>query len=407
MIRAVLSATVALVGLTAGASTGSRAAPVVHQMQQGPYIELWTSGELFRPGDRVHVWFRPAEDAYVMVFRVDTDGRVRVLYPRYPWHDNFVAAGERVEVWDPSDADDFYAFVIDDDPGTGYLFAVASRAPFDFDAFALGDHWDYRHIAYYGRVTGDPYVALTHLVDQMVPDPAHDAYSYDVFPYHVGQRYDYPRFLCYDCHAYVPYRSWNPYQHACVKFRIVIYEAPHYYPARAYAATRVVYARQRIVDPRFIFKDRGRDEPAVTRAEQNPSDLSSRRAPAGATATDVGGVGSVPTPGRRPTASAEPAPQRGVEARPTTANLLRLMPSSRQKIGDPVTRLIPRLERRDPSKKVDQKSRDSIPVRQIPSAARVPVERQTTPPRRPAPAVSNIRPRKVKPDTGGTGEPHS
>ncbi|KPJ96282.1 MAG: hypothetical protein AMS18_01065 [Gemmatimonas sp. SG8_17] len=401
MIRAMVSATVSLVGLAAAASPGSHAAPVMHRVPEGPYVELWTSGELFHPGDRVHVWVRPAEDAHVMVFRVDTDGRVRVLYPRYPWHDNFIAGGERVEVWNPSDGDDSYAFVVDDDPGTGYLFAVASRVPFEFDAFALGDHWDYRHIAYYGRVTGDPYVTLTHLVDQMVPATAYDAYSYDVSPYHVGQRYDYPRFLCYDCHAYMPYRSWNPYQHACVKFRIEIHEAPYYYPARVYAETRVAYTRPRTVDPRFVFKDRGPEEPAVTRVEQQPSDPSIRRGPTGATANDVGGVGSVPTPGRRPTVSDEPATRREVEARPTTANLLRLMPSSRQRGGDPVTRLIPRLERRDPNKKVDQRSRDSIPVRQIPSPARVPVERPTTPPGR-----TKVRPRPVKPDTGGTGEPH-
>ncbi len=404
MIRAILSATISLACLTAPASPGSRAAPVMHPAQQGPYVELWTSGELFRSGDRVHVWFRPAEDAYAMVFRVDTDGRVRVLYPRYPWHDNFVAAGERVEVWNQGDGADSYAFVVDDDPGTGYLFAVASRVPFDFATFALGDHWDYRHIAYYGRVTGDPYVALTRLVDQMVPDPAYDAYSYDVFPYHVGQRYDYPRFLCYDCHAYGPYRSWNPYQHDCVKFRIVIYEAPHYYPARVYAETRVVVARTRTVDPRFIFKDRGSDEPAVTRVELRPTDPVSRRAQTGATADDLGGIGSVPTPGRRPTVSDQSATRRQVEARPTTANLLRLMPSSRRKSADPVARLVPRLERRNP-KNVDRRSRDSIPIRQIPSAARVPVERPSTPQRRSTTVVPKVRPRKVKPDTGGTGEP--
>ena len=46
---------------------------------------------------------------------------------------------------------------MDDDPGVGYLFAISSRRPFDFDDITRGDYWDYRLIDG-GRIQGDPYV---------------------------------------------------------------------------------------------------------------------------------------------------------------------------------------------------------------------------------------------------------
>src|SRR5512140_3346852 len=54
-----------------------------------PGIRLWTTeDDVYRRGDRVHVYFRTERDAYVTIFRVDTDGRVRVIYPRDPSDDN-------------------------------------------------------------------------------------------------------------------------------------------------------------------------------------------------------------------------------------------------------------------------------------------------------------------------------
>ena len=116
---------------------------------------------------------------------------------------------------------------------------------------ARGDHWDYRVItADGGRVTGDPYVALTDLVDRIVP-PNYDEYSYDVLPYYVEQHYDYPRFLCYDCHAYASYSYWNPYSYSCFRFRIVMYDDYFYYPNRRYAGARFVYRSAPRLAPRF------------------------------------------------------------------------------------------------------------------------------------------------------------
>src|SRR6266545_3743700 len=275
-----------------------------------PRIEVWTNRDdaaVFTRGERVRVYFRLDQDAYVTIFRVDTDGRVRVLFPRDPWEDNFARGGRDFEVDGRVLGSD--AFTIDDQPGVGYLFGVASADAFVYDQIESGDHWDYRVIAD-GRVRGDPYVAMTDLAQRIVPEGYTD-WDYDVVSYNVGQHYDYPRFLCYDCHSYVSYSYWNPYYDSCVRFRMFVYDDPWYYPYRYYGGSRVVFVRPFRPQPRFIFKDWGADRPSregfVSRERERPVNDNTRR---GVTGRDIGGLGSVPPPNVQP-----PVDQRRVEPR--------------------------------------------------------------------------------------------
>src|SRR5213595_2034288 len=263
-----------------------------------PKIELWTNkgdAAVYTRGDRVRLYFRLDQDAYVTIFRVDTDGRVRVLFPRDPWEDNFAHGGKDLEV--DGTALRSEAFMIDDYPGVGYLFAVASADPFAYDQIESGDHWNYRVIAD-GRVKGDPYVAMTDLAQRIVPDGYAD-WDYDVISYNVEQHYDYPRFLCYDCHSYVSYPYWSPYDYTCVRFRIVVFDDPYYYPYRYYGGTRVVFTRPYRPEPRFIFKDRQASDAFITRVRERPvSD--DRRRDVGVRGRDLGGTGVIPPPNIQP-----------------------------------------------------------------------------------------------------------
>ena len=264
-----------------------------------PRIEVWTNrgdAAVYTRGERVRLYFRSDQDAYVTIFRVDTDGRVRVLFPRDPWEDNFARGGRDFEVDGRALGSD--AFTIDDYPGVGYLFGVAAADPFVYDQIESGDHWDYRVIAD-GRVRGDPYVAMTDLAQRIVPEGYTD-WDYDVVSYNVGQHYDYPRFLCYDCHSYVSYSNWDPYYTSCVRFRMFVYDDPWYYPYRHYGGSRVVFVRPYRPQPRFIFKDWGADRPSregfVSRERERPVNDNTRR---GVTGRDIGGLGSVPPPNVR------------------------------------------------------------------------------------------------------------
>ena len=261
-----------------------------------PRVEAWTDrgDSPYASGQRVRVHFHADRDAFVTILRVDTDGRVRVLFPREPWEDNFARGGRDYEVQGGSGPDAFY---IDDYPGVGYVFAVASADPFVYDGIQRDEHWDYRLIAD-GRVRGDPYVALTDLAQRIVPDGYSD-WDYDITPYYVQQHYDYPRFLCYDCHTYVSYSSWSPYDYTCVRFRIVVFDDPYYYPYRYYGGTRVVFTRPYRPEPRFIFKDRQASDLFITRVRERPVN-DDRRRDVGVRGRDLGGTGIIPPPNIQP-----------------------------------------------------------------------------------------------------------
>ena len=288
--------TIALLSL----AVSSTPIPVVRQPHfYRPRIELWTNrgdGAVYTRGESVQLYFRLDQDAYVTIFRIDTDGRVRVLFPREPWEDNFARGGREFQVDGSQLGRD--AFAIDDYPGVGYLFAVAAPDPFIYDHIESGDHWDYRVIAE-GRVRGDPYVALTDLAQRIVPEGYAD-WDYDVVTYNVERQYEYPRFLCYDCHSYVSYSYWDPYHYSCVRFRMYVYDDPWYYPYRHYGGGRVVFVRPYRPQPRFIFKDWGSDRPTregfVTRDRdrERPVNDNTRR---GVTGRDLDGI--VPPPNVR------------------------------------------------------------------------------------------------------------
>src|SRR5438874_5465968 len=138
----------------------------------------------FVRGDRARVKIRTAEDGYVVVLRSDAQGRVRVLFPLDPTDDDFVRGGRTIEVRGRGDREAFY---VDDADGAGVVLAARSAAPFRFDEFVRGDHWDYRVLD--AREAGDDKeAALLDIAQRMVPDGHFD---YDVIQYTVASRSSY------------------------------------------------------------------------------------------------------------------------------------------------------------------------------------------------------------------------
>jgi len=224
-------------------------------------------------GDRVRVYYRTDRDAYVAIFRIDTNGTTSLVYPAAPSDPHYVRGGRDYRLFLRGSS----YWHVRDAPGLGYYFIVASPVAFDFSRFDYahyGRSWDLTRV---GRtVYSDPYVAIDDYVAALLPRWSEIPYGLDHTTYHVGrQRYDYPRFVCYDCHGFRSYASWNPYHHACTSFRIVIYDDPYYYPAHRYRGRKVVFARPPVFrSPRFAFKERVRGETArpliATRATSPP-----------------------------------------------------------------------------------------------------------------------------------------
>ncbi len=374
------------------------AAPSSAQEAQG-YVDLsarvWLDrgdDPVLQSGDRVRIYYRASYDAYVAVFQVTTDGVLRLMYPAAPHQDGFARGGRDYRVLLPESP---YWFV-DDAPGMGYFFVVASPDPMDYSGFAYSRQdggWDLSLVGQ--NVYTDPYLAMDDVVAALIPDWEYVPYALDFLSYDVGGAHDYPRFLCYDCHGYRPYNAWDPYQFSCVSFRLVIWDDPFYYPAYRYSGTRVVWTRPAMPGryPRFSFKERAAGEPGapeLVRREISagsgapvPSDFTSAyRSGSGGRSSLLG----VPTAqprglsagGTRPVVSPDPrgtygSPPRGVTS-PRGA-----VSGTRQGSGAPPASGAPVVQRRPT---------------------------QTSPPTRPSARVNTTRPRgSARPPAGGVSSP--
>ena len=120
--------------------TGAPAGPAAAASDDPP-IRLWISNDRrFLPGDRAKVQVQTEYDGYLLVFHVDPEGRLRVLFPLDPDKDNFVRGGKKYEVRGRGGREAFEA----EATGRGAVYGAVSRDPFRFDGFVLGDHCDYR-----------------------------------------------------------------------------------------------------------------------------------------------------------------------------------------------------------------------------------------------------------------------
>lgn len=180
---------------------GVSPSPVASQ-DDDPPVRAWLSSDgTFARGDRARVHVRAAEDGYLVVLRSDAGGSIRVLFPLDPGDDNFVRGGERLEIRGRGDRE---AFFVDERDGVGRVVAAYSSAPFRFDDFLRGDHWDSRALRMQ-EAGGDAEAALLDVVERMAGGAR---FEYDVATYSVfapGYRRTYAGY--YDPFYYgYPYR---------------------------------------------------------------------------------------------------------------------------------------------------------------------------------------------------------
>jgi hypothetical protein len=286
-----------------------------------PEARIWLDrgdDPLLQRGDRVRIYYRTAADAYVAVFHIDTDGSVRLLNPRAPEDETFTRGGRDYRLLFPQSS----YWYVDEYPGKGYFFLVASPEPLDLGGFAYARQersWDLSRV---GRtVYEDPYLAMDDYVAEIVPNWESVPFALDFIGYDVGEAHEYPRFLCYDCHGFKSYSTWNPYTYACASFRVVVWDDPYFYPTYRYRDARVVYVPPRRGVAMYEFKERAAGETwtPLVRTRQGSLDRGVQYAEPGAagpplrewvaprrpnTTPDLGATQSDP---RRPSDSASPA----------------------------------------------------------------------------------------------------
>ncbi len=89
-------------------------------------VEIWENhddGEYF-VGDNINFNFRVNQDAFVVVYSIDSRNRVNLLFPSHAGKDNFVRGGTTYHLPDGSDD---YDLVVTGPEGTEYIQIIASR----------------------------------------------------------------------------------------------------------------------------------------------------------------------------------------------------------------------------------------------------------------------------------------
>jgi hypothetical protein len=155
------------------------------QSAQEPPVRVWLDkrGDLER-GTRVRVFTRVDTDGYLVILHAEADGRIRVLFPLDPFHDNYVRGGQDFEVRGRGDREAFQVYAAS---GAGTLYAAFSRDPFRFDAFVRNNHWDYRLLETWRLNEGlDAQAELTALASQMAGEGTY--FDYDLTHYGVAQQ---------------------------------------------------------------------------------------------------------------------------------------------------------------------------------------------------------------------------
>ncbi|HEX6038499.1 DUF4384 domain-containing protein, partial [Longimicrobium sp.] len=254
-------------------ATLARLAPTAQQ--QGG-VRVWMDGarDVYQPGERMRVRVRTDRDGYLAVFMIDTNGDVDIIYPRSPNEDGWIEGGRTLTLGSRS-----YDYLhVRGGYGMGYVMAVTLDEPLELwrvqDLYgARQAGWDNNRTIY-----GDPFYAMDEITRAIVPEGWYGYESVDYYTFHVGRRYRYPRYACYDGFGDW-YYSRSVYWDDCDRIRVLLVRYPWYYDTYRWRGSRRVYyqpyyrnvpVRNR---PLHGYKERtdGIAPPARTTSSQRPS----------------------------------------------------------------------------------------------------------------------------------------
>ncbi|MBC7896598.1 MAG: DUF4384 domain-containing protein [Cytophagaceae bacterium] len=155
-----------------------------------PAVRVWLDQRIYRYGEPVRIGYRVEEDAFVVVGRVDFDGNLTVLYPSGKNRVTSVSGG--TDNWVRSARmGTRAAFVANGRAGsTGYVFAIASRAPLDVSRLSQRDFSAWVTGVNVGqpmtRYIGDPYRVIQRFARLVLYNPNAE-WDYDMEFYSVDQ----------------------------------------------------------------------------------------------------------------------------------------------------------------------------------------------------------------------------
>ncbi|HEX2210191.1 MAG TPA: DUF4384 domain-containing protein [Longimicrobium sp.] len=324
-MRNKILAGLALTALAAATPAAAETAPALMLNAEAPIaaaakaaqrsgVRVWVDNyrDYYRSHDRFRVRVRPDFDGYLAVFHIDTNGDVDVLFPRNDYDEGWVEGGRTLTLgsrgrWDYLNVRGGY--------GVGYVLAVALDEPLELwrvrDLYSRRfGSWDNNYSVY-----GDPFYAMDELVRAIVPETAYGYEAVDYYTYHMGRRYDYPRYACYDGFGDWYYDThYSYYGSRCDRVRVILINRPWYYDTYRWRGSRRVYYdryyyRTATRRPLHGYKERTQSQAPPARSSTTQRRPSSSGGTASAPDTRAGG-------GIRSQRPERPAREGTVSARP-------------------------------------------------------------------------------------------
>ncbi|HFD04863.1 MAG TPA: DUF4384 domain-containing protein [Firmicutes bacterium] len=84
-------------------------------------VNIWTNRNEYYPGDRIKVYVRSNRNCYIVVYDIDTEGNISIIYPEYGTGYLRAYRTRRIDRW----------WYVDGPEGYEQLVVVASRSPID------------------------------------------------------------------------------------------------------------------------------------------------------------------------------------------------------------------------------------------------------------------------------------
>ncbi len=218
---------------------------------RGLAVEVWTDGgndAVYKPGDRMQIKVRSSSDAHALVYEIDAEGAIHVLFPAQGGVG--LLEGRRTYRLPPEDAD--VELVVREPVGQCYIVAIASATPLDklpwylrpYNAQAEGVGFvgapevEEEGVTAEGRIVGDPFVAMERIRRRVVQDAQDgETFSTAYTSYYVHEAVRYPRYLCNDCHRPERWAWWDgfdPYYAQCSVFDMRVNWAWYWGPSYWY-----------------------------------------------------------------------------------------------------------------------------------------------------------------------------
>ncbi len=189
---------------------------------------LGEKGGVYGPGKDIAFSFTTTKDAYVVVYNIDSEGYVHLLWPD---DGNPTLTQGHKTIFVPAPGSDAH-WLTGDKTGVEYIHAVAvpslDRLKDEEVSFLAQN--DQLPEGKRLRIDNDPYLAFNMIDEQIANNAETMPPATDYTYFYINREVEYPRYLCSQCHS--PEKISDPYAEQCTEVVIekAAYETEPHYP---------------------------------------------------------------------------------------------------------------------------------------------------------------------------------